>query len=131
MLIGELARQAGTSARTLRYYESQGLVSANRAANGYRTYDAMELRVVGEIRALLDIGFGLEEIRPFVACLRAGNPSGDLCPDSVAVLRRKRAEVDVCIGRLHAVRRQLDIQLTRALADRPTPNTAAQEERGR
>ncbi len=118
MLIGELAERAGTSTRTLRYYESHGLLRAERAANGYRRYDESELRVVHEIRALLAVGFALDDIRPFVACLRAGNASGDVCPDSVAVLRRKLAEVDACVDRLSAVRRQLHDQLTQAVVFR-------------
>jgi DNA-binding transcriptional MerR regulator len=118
MLIGELAERAGTSARTLRYYEAHGLVQAQRGANGYRRYDEAELRVVHEIRALLAAGFGLDDIRPFVACLRAGNESGHVCPDSVAVLRRKLAEVDAYIERLGAVREQLHSQLTQAIAQR-------------
>jgi DNA-binding transcriptional MerR regulator len=107
MLIGELADRAGTSARTLRYYESRGLVRPHRSANGYRQYDEAELRVVHEIRELLGAGFDLDDIRPFVACLRAGNPSGNVCPDSMLVLRRKLAEVDACIERLHELRGQL------------------------
>ena len=118
MRIGELAERAGTSTRTLRYYEANGLLQADRAANGYRRYDEAELRVVREIRSLLAVGFGLDDIRPFVACLRAGNTSGDVCPDSVAVLRRKLAEVDACIDRFAAVRRQLHEQLTEAIAHR-------------
>ncbi|MEV4118899.1 MerR family transcriptional regulator [Micromonospora sp. NPDC049645] len=118
MLIGELAERAGTSPRTLRYYEAHGLVRARRSANGYRVYDEAELRVVREIRALLDVGFGLDDVRPFVACLRAGNTSGDVCPDSVLVLRRKIVEVDAVIDRLGAVRRQLHTQLTQAIAHR-------------
>ncbi|MEU7848874.1 MerR family transcriptional regulator [Micromonospora parva] len=118
MLIGELAERAGTSPRTLRYYEAHGLVRAQRSANGYRIYDEAELRVVREIRALLDVGFGLDDVRPFVACLRAGNSSGDVCPDSVVVLRRKIAEVDAVIDRLAAVRHQLHGQLTHAIAHR-------------
>jgi DNA-binding transcriptional MerR regulator len=104
MLIGELARRAGTSARTLRYYEAHGLVLAGRAANGYRVYDEAEL-------ALLEVGFGIDDIQPFVACLRAGNASGDVCPDSVALLRWKLAEVDSCVSRLDAVRQQLQAQI--------------------
>lgn len=111
MRIGELAGQAGTTTRALRYYEAHGLVRPRRATNGYRDYDEAELRVVREIRALLAAGFALEEIRPFVACLRAGNPTGDVCPDSVSVLRRKLAEVEAYIERLEAVRRQLREQL--------------------
>ncbi|MFB6393972.1 MerR family transcriptional regulator [Polymorphospora lycopeni] len=118
MRIGELAGRAGTSTRTLRYYEEHGLLRARRSANGYRDYDQSELRVVHEIRALLAVGFDLDDIRPFVACLRAGNSSGDVCPDSVAVLRRKIAEVDVYVDRLSAVRRQLHTQLTLAIANR-------------
>ncbi|MGY0232084.1 MerR family transcriptional regulator [Longispora urticae] len=118
MLIGELAEHAGTSARTLRYYESRGLLHADRSSNGYRTYDAAEVRVVREIRALLAVGFALDDIRPFVACLRAGNSSGDVCPDSVAVLRRKLAEVDAAVARLGEVREQLRTQLTHAIAHR-------------
>lgn len=38
MLIGELSRRTGVSARSLRYYEAQGLLSAGRGANGYRDY---------------------------------------------------------------------------------------------
>jgi DNA-binding transcriptional MerR regulator len=118
MKIGELAERAGTSARTLRYYEAHGLLHAGRSSNGYRVYDEAEVRVVNEIRSLLAVGFDLDDIRPFVACLRAGNPTGDVCPDSVAVLRRKLAEVDALLARLSTVRGQLQAQLTNALADR-------------
>lgn len=118
MLIGELAERAGTSTRSLRYYEAHGLVRAQRAANGYRVYDEAELRVVHEIRALLAVGFDLDDIHPFVACLRAGNTTGDACPDSVAVLRRKLAEVETCIDRLSTVRQQLRTQLNLAIAHR-------------
>jgi DNA-binding transcriptional MerR regulator len=111
MLIGELAERAGTSTRTLRYYEQHGLVRARRSANGYRLYDEDELRVVREIRALLAVGFDLDDIRPFVACLRAGNSSGDVCPDSVAILRRKLIELD-------RLREQIHSQLVQAICER-------------
>ena len=120
MLIGELAARAGTSTRTLRYYEQHGLLRADRDTNGYRRYDDAELRVVQEIRALLAAGFGLDDIRPFVACLRAGNESGHVCPDSVAVLRRKIAEVDGYIDQLTSVREQLRGQLAHAIDQRET-----------
>ena len=111
MRIGELAARIGTSTRTLRYYESRGLLRARRSVNGYRDYDEDDLRVVREIRTLLDIGFGLEETRPFVECLRAGNDAGDACPASLAVYRRKLAELDACIARMQAVRAKLHRQL--------------------
>ncbi|MFI5894203.1 MerR family transcriptional regulator [Actinoplanes sp. NPDC051513] len=117
MLIGELAELAGTSARTLRYYEEQGLVRPRRDPNGYRHYDDAELRVVHEIRSLLAVGFGMDDIKPFVECLRVTG-SGHVCPDSVAVLRRKVTEVDGLIAELTDVRQRLHTQLTQAVAHR-------------
>jgi len=104
MRIGEFAERAGTSARTLRYYEQQGLLAARRAANGYRQYDEADLRLVREIRSLLEIGFSLDDARPFVDCLRSGRPSGAECPASVEVLARKLADLDDTIARLVTVR---------------------------
>ncbi|MFJ6053554.1 MerR family transcriptional regulator [Streptomyces sp. NPDC092307] len=114
MRIGELAERAGTSTRTLRYYESRGLLPARRAGNGYRSYDEDDLRLLRQIRMLQDFGFELEETRPFVDCLRAGHPAGDSCPASLAVYRRKLVELDGLIGRLADVREQLGRQLVEA-----------------
>ncbi|WP_411101823.1 MerR family transcriptional regulator [Streptomyces sp. cmx-4-9] len=124
MRIGELAERAGTSTRTLRYYESRGLLPARRAANGYRTYDEDDLRLLRQIRMLQDFGFDLEETRPFVDCLRAGHPAGDSCPASLAVYRRKLAELDGLIGQLTGVREQVAHQL--AGAEAAAAETAAE-----
>jgi DNA-binding transcriptional MerR regulator len=114
MRIGELAARAGTTTRTLRYYESRGLLPARRAGNGYRTYDECDLKLLEQIRTLQDFGFDLEETRPFVECLRAGHPEGDTCPASLAVYRRKLDELDALIGQLTAVRETVARQLARA-----------------
>src|SRR5690242_13654846 len=114
MRIGELARTTGTTTRALRYYEAQGLLSAPRTSNGYREYDETHLRMVREIQALQAVGFALEDTRPFVECLRAGNESGDSCPDSVAVYQRKLDEIDACIARLGEVRAELAEKLRRS-----------------
>ncbi|HWC83928.1 MAG TPA: MerR family transcriptional regulator [Pseudonocardiaceae bacterium] len=127
MRIGELAELAGTSTRSLRYYEEQGLLSARRTSAGHRDYDEADLRVVREIRALLRIGFGLEETRPFVECLRSGHPTGDACPASVAVYRRKLAEVEECIDKLEVVRTHLREQLA-GIEGRPRCGDTDQEE---
>jgi DNA-binding transcriptional MerR regulator len=115
MRIGELARRSGTSARSIRYYEQQGLMAARRQPNGYRDYDEAHLRLVGEIRSLLGNGFDLEEIRPFVACLHAGIQARRACPGGIDAYRRKLAELDSRIRELRSLRdriagelRQLD-----------------------
>ncbi|MEO3750555.1 MerR family transcriptional regulator [Streptomyces sp. B6B3] len=124
MRIGELAERAGTTTRTLRYYESRGLLDARRDPRGHRTYGEDDLQLLEQIRALQDYGFGLEETRPFVECLRAGHPTGDTCPASLEVYRRKLAELESCIARLQAVRDEISAQLFRAESS-VTPSTAA------
>lgn len=107
MRIGELARRSGTSARSIRYYEQQGLMVARRRPNGYRDYDEAHLRLVAEIRSLLVNGFGLEEIRPFVDCLHAGIQARRACPGGIDVYRRKLAELDSRIGELQSLRNRI------------------------
>lgn len=128
MRIGELADRAGTTTRTLRYYESRGLLAARRKVNGYREYDESDLRLLREIRTLQAFGFELEDTRPFVECLRSGHPAGDACPASLAVYRAKLAELDACISRMRDVRAEVAAQLARAevtvaaaLPDGPEP----------
>lgn len=118
MRIGELAARAGTTTRTLRYYEARGLLVSRRAGNGYREYGESDLVLLRQIRLLQDFGFGLEETRPFVECLRAGHPTGDSCPASLAVYRRKLDELDRMIGQLTGVRERVGEQLRRAELER-------------
>ncbi|WP_054811215.1 MerR family transcriptional regulator [Nocardia arizonensis] len=137
MRIGELARRAATTTRTLRYYESRGLLGAHRDDSGYRVYDEADVVVLRQIKALQDCGFDLEDIRPFVDCLRAGHPTGDSCPASSEVYRRKLAEIDARMARLADVRDWIRTRLGEPavltdasrpprceLAARPFPRTA-------
>jgi DNA-binding transcriptional MerR regulator len=115
MRIGELAERAGTTPRALRYYESVGLLPPpDRSGNGYRSYGEEHVRLLSQIRTLQEFGFGLEETRPFVECLRAGHPAGDTCAASLAGYRSKLAELDAMVERLQAVRGEVAAQLARA-----------------
>ena len=104
MRIGERAMRAGPTTGAVRLYEALGVLEAQRTSNGYREYGEHDLRLVREIQSLQAVGLSLEDTKPFVACLRAGHESGDSCPDSREVYRRKLAEVDACLERLQTVR---------------------------
>jgi DNA-binding transcriptional MerR regulator len=112
MRIGELSRRAGTSARSIRYYEQQGLLLARRQPNGYRDYDEADLLLVREIRSLLVNGFDLEEIRPFVDCLHAGIRSRRACPGGIEVYRRKLEELDARVAALQSLRDRVSAELS-------------------
>ncbi|MFJ8232837.1 MerR family transcriptional regulator [Streptomyces sp. NPDC094448] len=63
MLIGEVARQAGVSARMLRHYESLGLVRpAARTGAGYREYSEEDIRRIFHIESLRSLGLSLHEV---------------------------------------------------------------------
>ncbi|QNS02501.1 MerR family transcriptional regulator [Streptomyces xanthii] len=63
MLIGEVARRSGVSARMLRHYESLGLVRpSGRTGSGYREYGAQDIRRIFHIESLRSLGLSLREI---------------------------------------------------------------------
>jgi DNA-binding transcriptional MerR regulator len=128
MRIGELARRAGTTTRALRFYESQGLLKAQRSANGYREYGEEDIRLVSEIRTLQAVGLTLDDTRPFVECLRAGHETGDSCADSIEVYQRKLDEVNACLDRLTEVRATLLAKLADALPKHGGPCGVLTEE---
>ncbi|WP_328908179.1 MerR family transcriptional regulator [Streptomyces sp. NBC_00234] len=63
MLIGEVARRSGVSARMLRHYESLGLVRpSGRTGSGYREYSGQDIRRIFHIESLRSLGLSLREI---------------------------------------------------------------------
>jgi DNA-binding transcriptional MerR regulator len=65
--IGEIARQAGVTTRTLRYYEQLGLfVPTNVNTKGYRYYNDDTLVVINRIRDLQRVGLSLDEIKEVI-----------------------------------------------------------------
>jgi DNA-binding transcriptional MerR regulator len=63
--IGELAREAGVSSRTIRYYEELGILpEPRRSPAGTRKYPREYGRYIAVALALKDLGFRLEEIKP-------------------------------------------------------------------
>ncbi|MFF7340025.1 HEAT repeat domain-containing protein [Streptomyces sp. NPDC008163] len=63
MLIGEVARRSGVSARMLRHYESLGLVRpTGRNDVGYREYSGEDVRRIFHIESLRSLGLSLREV---------------------------------------------------------------------
>lgn len=93
--IGELARAAGVSVRTLHHYDALGLLKpAHVAANGYRLYGRAEAERLQEILFYRAAGMPLAEI---AALLAEGNPTQRL-----EAHREKLADDLACIGQILA-----------------------------
>ncbi len=63
MKIGEAAVAIGAPARMLRYYEQQGLIEAERTANGYRDYSVEQVEHARHVRALVEAGLSTRMIK--------------------------------------------------------------------
>ncbi|MER8156256.1 redoxin family protein [Streptomyces sp. NPDC094472] len=114
MQISELARRAGVTTKAVRYYESLGLLTPRRLANGYRDYNEHDVRLTQEIRALGSLGIPVERTRPFLECLTAGHRHADDCPASLAGYRDAIDELTQRIEGLTARRAVLVAHLQQA-----------------
>src|SRR4051794_29800890 len=62
--VGELARAAGVTVRTLHHYEAAGVLAPTaRTAAGHRRYSARDVQRLYLVLALRSLGLGLTEIR--------------------------------------------------------------------
>ena len=71
MRIGELAEATGVSARSLRYYEEQGLIRSERTAGGWRDFDSSAAERVVLIQHLFAAGLRSATISELLPCLEA------------------------------------------------------------
>ncbi|EHR51130.1 putative transcriptional regulator [Saccharomonospora marina XMU15] len=63
MLIGEVARRCGVSARMLRHYDSLGLVRpTGRTVGGYREYREADIRRILHVEGLRSLGLSLRQV---------------------------------------------------------------------
>ena len=68
LTIGRMAKQAGVSNDTVRFYERCGLIEpAGRTAANYRLYHAEDVERLRFIRRAKDLGFSLNEIKELLA----------------------------------------------------------------
>ncbi len=68
LTIGQLARQTGTKAETIRYYEKIGLLQPPLRSDGnYRYFSAQDQRRLSFVRRARELGFSIEQIRELIA----------------------------------------------------------------
>ncbi|MFE6922277.1 MerR family transcriptional regulator [Nocardia sp. NPDC057663] len=100
MRIGELSHRTGVNAHQLRYYEAQGLLEADRSANGYRDYAEHSVLRVTQIRHLLGAGLSSEDIAYLLPCAQGEVPELPGCPELLAAMQSRMQRLTDQIDRL-------------------------------
>lgn len=114
MRIGDLAERAGVTPRTVRYYESIGLLPpAQREGHGQHSYTEKTLARLQKIDQLKKLGLSLDEIGDVID-LYFTDPSGIQPKQKIlAILRQHLSEVNEKIGSLQQFRDDVQAHIAR------------------
>jgi DNA-binding transcriptional MerR regulator len=102
--IGEVARGAGVSVRAVRYYEQQGLLSAERSPSGQRLYPRDTIDRVRFFQKMYAAGLTSRNIAELLPCVDSGHTDAD----QRAMLHTERERIRAKIADLRTVLRRLD-----------------------
>jgi MerR family transcriptional regulator, redox-sensitive transcriptional activator SoxR len=106
MTIGQVADRSGFNASALRYYEREGLITAERNAGNQRRFDPSVLRRLAFIRAARHVGLSLDEVRDALHRLPDGRTPTKA--DWNRISRSWRSRLDEEIAALVALRDGLE-----------------------
>ncbi len=113
MKIGELASVTGTNAKTIRFYEGEGLMPEPlRTPSGYRSYDGESVARIEFILKAKHLGLSLKEI---LGILQLHDAKESTCIHVRDLLDQKIAEVESTIEALQEFKGDLAV-----LRDRST-----------
>lgn len=105
MKIGELARSAGTTVKTIRFYEETGLMRvAPRTDSGYRIYGTEDVKRLAFIRKAKRLEMSLDEIKGVLHLHDLDEPT---CVHVRALLDEKIARIDLVLKELGDLRGEL------------------------
>lgn len=121
--IGELAKRVGINPKTIRFYEEIGLITSNRAPNGYRIYNLHDESNLLFIRRAQKLGLNLQEIRSILQDIKEGQ-----CQTAKSQIREmlisKISDVDNQIGELQVLKSYLIERLSKfEIKNTNTPGT--------
>lgn len=104
MNIGSAAQQSGLPPKTIRYYEDIGLLTADRAANGYRDYSTEDVHRLRFLQRSRSLGFSVEECRQLLSLYTDRDRAS---ADVKAIAIEKLGEIDRKIVELTGLRELL------------------------
>lgn len=123
LFIGRVARAAGVSVHTIRYYERRGLLRPpQRTQSGYRVYEQAVVDQLRFIQRAHALGFSLAEVKEI---LRLKYAAQSPCACVRRRLRQRLAEIEQEMKRLRTVRAEVRACLDSSRHLRPLPHAAS------
>jgi MerR family copper efflux transcriptional regulator len=114
MRIGDLTQRAGVTHRTVRYYESIGLIpSGEREGNGQHYYTEETVARLRKIDQLKKLGLSLEEIRDIIDLYFYDQSGVQPKQKVLTILRQHLAEADQKIEGLQQFRADIKANIER------------------
>ncbi|MEA5552138.1 heavy metal-responsive transcriptional regulator [Anabaena cylindrica UHCC 0172] len=105
LLIGQVTELSGISIRTIRYYESVGLIQpSGRTEGGFRQFSADVLTRLAFIKRAQHLGLSLEEIREILQVYDHGQPP---CGEIQEKLQEKLLQIDNQVEQLLTLRSEI------------------------
>ena len=105
LTIGKLAKGAGVTTPTIRYYEEIGLLpAADRSRSGQRVYGADDLERLTFIRRCRDFGFGIDQVRLLAGLSISADKD---CREVGNIARGHLQEVQAKLAELKALERSM------------------------
>jgi DNA-binding transcriptional MerR regulator len=102
--IGEVARGADVSVRAVRYYEQQGLLTAERSPSGQRLYRQDAVARVRFFQQMYAAGLTSRNIAELLPCIESGHTD----VDQRAMLHAERERIQAKVDDLQAALDRLD-----------------------
>ncbi|WP_054815579.1 heavy metal-responsive transcriptional regulator [Nocardia arizonensis] len=123
MKIGELAAASGVTTKTIRFYESQGLMpEPDRTPSGYRDYTTAHVTRLHFIRRAQSAGLSLREAAQILAIHDTGEQP---CGHVRTVLNDRLEHVQAQIAELTTLESHLRALLETAEGEPPSPRDTA------
>lgn len=116
--ISEMAAALGTTARTIRHYEAEGLLSPSRKG-GVRLYNDRDKKRLLAVLKGVRVGFSLATLRELLAVrdLKSDASTGqltraiDLFEDRIADLERQKSDIASLLTELHETKSKIELAL--------------------
>jgi DNA-binding transcriptional MerR regulator len=108
MKVGELARAAGVTVRTLQYYDKEGLLTPSAESDGgFRLYTDKEMVRLVQIIMMKDLGFSLGEIKKRLMSMDTLSDVDKMLAEHATQIRRQIAHLSESLDEIEALKAEI------------------------